>query len=88
MKGPPSKMQMVPQRAVAAVTPPNLVVAPVKLYMLSCPSVSHKRSIFFERHHALYTHTPNFLSTAISRFPIFLVEILPFLVQFSLLFPI
>ena len=42
MKDPPSKMRMGPQRAVA---PPNLVVAPVKLCMVTCSPVSHKRRL-------------------------------------------
>jgi len=50
MKDPPSQMQI----------PPNLVVAPVKLCMLSCPPVSQKCSNFWQRHHALDAHTPNF----------------------------
>ena len=42
MREPPSTIRMGPQRAVVGlVALPNLVVAPVKLYMLSYPSVSH-----------------------------------------------
>jgi len=57
-----------------ALGPPNLVVAPVKPYKLSSPSLSHKCSIFFERHHALDAHTTNFYTAAICRFTEFLIS--------------
>jgi hypothetical protein len=45
-----------------ALGPPHLVVAPVKPYMQSVSSFSHKCSNFSERHHALDAHPINFYS--------------------------
>jgi len=69
------------------VAPPNPVVAPVKPYMLSCPPVAHVFSNlwsnFWYRRHALDTHTPNFHTAAISRFPNFQFKFSLFWAHFS-----
>jgi len=47
---------------------------PIKPSMQSFPSLSHKCSNFFERHHALDAHTTNFYTAALCRFTEFSIS--------------
>ena len=76
--GPLLKIQMGLQRAVAGVqvgTSISGVGTDETIHAIISFSLTHKCSNFLQRHHALDTHTTNFHTAAISRFPKFIFVI-------------